>query len=215
MNRRIAVEAEIRRGGGLEADPPGDGEDPILVLEAWLERARQGEDPTPAAMTLVTVSAEGAPSARVVSLKRLETEALVFTSALWTRKVRELLANPRVAVVFYWPSLGRQVRLNGCAEIAERSLAEELFAKRPRSHQLQAHVSRQGEPINDLGALHADLDLLKDESGGRPIACPPEWGAIRIRPESIEFWQEGAERLHDRVLFERQGELWRRSLLAP
>jgi pyridoxamine 5'-phosphate oxidase len=215
MDHSIAADSEIRPGGGARADPPGGGEDPILILEEWLEGARQGQEPTPAAMTLVTVSAEGAPSARVVSLKRLEPDALVFTSALWTRKVRELLANPQVAVVFHWPSLGRQVRISGCAEVAERALGEELFAKRPRSHQLQAHVSRQGEPITDLGRLRADLDALKDEAGGAPIACPKEWGAIRIRPESVEFWQEGPERLHDRLLFERRGELWRSSRLAP
>ena len=154
-------------------------------------------------MTLVTATSAGSPSARVVSLKRLEADALVFTTALWTRKVAELRANPSVAAVFFWPALGRQVRLTGEAAIADRELAEELFAERPRSHQLQAHISRQGEPIAALDQLQVELDALKMKSAGRQIACPTEWGAIRIRPVCIEFWQEGAERLHDRLLYER------------
>jgi pyridoxamine 5'-phosphate oxidase len=216
MNQPIAADSEFPRGG-LEVDRTGESAaaDPMLILEAWLERASQGEEPSPAAMTLVTATADGAPSARVVSLKRLESDALVFTSALWTRKVRELLANPQVAAVFYWPSLGRQVRLSGRAEIAERALAEELFAKRPRSHQLQTHVSRQGDPITDLEQLRADLAALKDQAARHPLAPPQQWGAIRIHPQSVEFWQEGPERLHDRLLFEGHGELWRRSRLAP
>lgn len=190
-------------------------DNPLELLAFWLSDARAGEVAAPAAMTLVTATSAGSPSARVVSLKRLEADALVFTTALWTRKVAELRANPSVAAVFFWPALGRQVRLTGEAAIADRELAEELFAERPRSHQLQAHISRQGEPIAALDQLQVELDALKVKSAGRQIACPTEWGAIRIRPVCIEFWQEGAERLHDRLLYEREGEGWRHSRLAP
>lgn len=185
------------------------------TLERWLGEAVDAGAGAPAAMTLATVGDDGRPSARVVSLKRLEPDGLIFTTALWTRKAAELRANPRVALVFHWPALGRQARIEGQAKIAERELAEELFAERPRSHQLQALVSRQGEVIEDLGALRARLDELKTEMAEDPIPCPPDWGAIRVRPGGVELWSEGDDRLHERRLFERDGDGWTATLLSP
>lgn len=189
--------------------------DPIQALDQWLEQAREAEAPLPMAMTLVTATGDGRPSARIVSLKRLEPAALVFTSSLWTRKADELRANPRVAVVFHWPSLGRQVRVEGEAEVAERELAEELWEARPRSHQLQVLVSRQGEPIEDLARLRDRLDEIERDTAGQPVPCPQDWGAIRIHPKRIELWEEGAGRLHDRLLYEVADGGWRCSRLAP
>ncbi|HSS04882.1 MAG TPA: pyridoxal 5'-phosphate synthase [Solirubrobacterales bacterium] len=188
--------------------------EPLQMLARWLDEARDAKVPAPAAMTLATVSADGRPSARMVSLKRLEPGALVFTTGLWTRKVAELRANPRVAAVFHWPALGRQARIEGQAEIAERELAEELFASRPRSHQLQALVSRQGDEIDDLGPLRERLGALKSEPD-RPVPCPPDWGAVRVIPDAIELWIEAADRLHERLLYKAAADEWRRSRLAP
>jgi pyridoxamine 5'-phosphate oxidase len=185
------------------------------TLERWLDEAADAGANAPAAMTLATVGGDGRPSARVVSLKRLEPGGLVFTTALWTRKAAELRANPRVALVFHWPLLGRQARIEGRAEVAERELAEELFAERPRSHQLQALVSRQGEVIEDLGALRARLDELKAEMGDDPVPCPGDWGAIRVIPNVIELWSEEDNRLHERRLFQRSDDIWAATLLAP
>lgn len=187
----------------------------MQALERWLEEAADAGAPAPTATTLATVAADGSPSGRVVSLKRLEPDGLVFTTALWTRKAAELRANPRVALVFHWPTLGRQARIEGWAEVAERELAEELFAERPRSHQLQAIVSHQGETIEDLGPLRARLDELKSETADDPIPCPTQWGAIRVRPDAIELWSEGDDRIHERRLFERAGDSWTGTLLAP
>lgn len=184
-------------------------------LERWLEDAADAGAPAPTAMTLATVAADGRPSARVVSLKRLEPEGLVFTTALWTRKAAELRANPRVALVFHWPALGRQARIEGRAAVAEHELAEELFAGRPGGHQLQAIVSRQGETIEDLGELRARLAELKARTGAAPIPCPADWGAIRVRPDVVELWSEGDDRLHERRLFERDGGSWAATLLSP
>jgi pyridoxamine 5'-phosphate oxidase len=189
--------------------------DPLEILGRWLDEAREALVPAAAAMTLVTATADGAPSARVVSLKRLEPGALVFTTALWTRKVEELRVNPQVAAVFHWPTLGRQVRVEGRADIAERELAEELFAARPRDHQLQALVSRQGEAIEDLDPLRERLERLRKETAERPIECPPDWGAIRIFPSRVELWEEAPDRLHDRLLYEAHGGEWHLSRLAP
>ena len=189
--------------------------DPLEVLGRWLEEADEAGVPVPRAMTLATAAADGRPSARLISLKQLTDDALVFTTALWTRKVRELRENPRVAAALYWPALGRQVRIEGRAEIAERALAEKFFADRPRSHQLQAHVSRQGEEIESLDQLRSRLDALQVELGDDPVPCPDDWGAVRLTPDRIEFWQEGEDRLHSRQLFEASVSGWRQSLLAP
>lgn len=166
-------------------------------------------------MTLVTATPDGRPSARVVSLKRLQDDALVFTTALWTRKAEELRRNPRVGAVFHWPSLGRQARIEGRAEQAERALAEELFAARPRDHQLQALVSHQGESIEDLGLMRARFEQLRAQTADQPIACPEEWGAVRIVPDRIELWEEAPDRLHDRQLYKLADGKWHRSQLAP
>lgn len=189
--------------------------DPIETLGCWLEEALEVELPGATAMTLVTADEHGQPSARIVSLKSLETDALIFTTGLWTRKASELRANPRVATVFHWPSLGRQVRAEGRAELAERRLAEDLFAARPRDHRLQTLVSRQGEPIEAIEPLRERLAALRREPDDRSLACPPDWGAVRIRPDSIELWEEGTDRLHDRLLYQRVEDGWRRQRLAP
>lgn len=188
---------------------------PTAQLDRWLVDARTAGVEAPMAMTLATTGADGRPSARVVSLKGLEEDRLVFTTALWTRKAEELRINPRVAAVFFWAALGRQVRIEGRAEIAERALAGELFAERPRSHQLQAHVSRQGEEIEGLERLRSRLEELRVELGEGPVPCPEDWGAVRLRPERVEFWEEGEDRLHRRELFEAGADGWRQSLLAP
>jgi pyridoxamine 5'-phosphate oxidase len=188
---------------------------PLAVLGSWLEDAEEAGVPAPRAMTLATVAADGRPSARLVSLKRIGDDGLVFTTALWTRKAGELRDNPYAAATFYWPALARQARIEGRAEIAGRALAEELFASRPRGHQLQAHVSRQGEEIESLDQLRSRLEALGDELGDDPVPCPDDWGAVRIVPDRVELWQEGADRLHRRILFERGAADWRQSLLAP
>lgn len=188
--------------------------DPLSILGSWLDEARQAGLPAPAAMTLATASADGRPSARTVSLKRLEADALVFTSALWTRKAREIEVNPQVSLLFHWPALGRQVHVTGAATLAERSLAEELFAERDPAHQLQTVVSRQGEPIESLDEIRDRLAHLVEVEETAP-PCPEDWGAFRIWPEAIELWSEARDRLHERRLFEREGAGWKLTLLAP
>jgi pyridoxamine 5'-phosphate oxidase len=188
---------------------------PLEIVGRWLDEAQEAEVPAPHAMTLVTAMPDGRPSARVVSLKRLQDDALVFTTALWTRKADELRRNPHVAAVFHWPALGRQVRIEGRAEVAERELAEELFASRPRDHRLQALVSRQGEAIEDLDPLRERLATLQAEAPGEAIECPQDWGAIRIVPAVVELWRESPDRLHVRDLYEASEDGWRHSLLAP
>jgi pyridoxamine 5'-phosphate oxidase len=189
-------------------------DDPIRELERWIEEARAEGVPQPASVAFVTVGAGGRPSARTVTLKRIEDDALLFTSALWTRKAQEIEANPEVALLFHWPALGRQVHVTGTAALAERALAEELFAERDPFHRLQTVVSRQGQPIDDLEELRDRLAHLAEVQETAPV-CPEDWGALRIRPKAIELWSEADDRIHERRLFERDGEGWSRTLLAP
>ncbi|HWG09309.1 MAG TPA: pyridoxal 5'-phosphate synthase [Solirubrobacteraceae bacterium] len=195
-------------------DPAASPARPLELLECWLADAREADLPAADSVALVTVGAQGRPSARTVSLKRLEPGALLFTSALWTRKAKELAANPHVALLFHWPSLGRQVHVVGDAELAERALAEELFAERAPAHQVQTIVSRQGEEIEDLAPLRARAAHLREAMEAPPV-CPSDWGAIRVSPSAIEYWLEAEDRLHDRLLYERDGERWSRTRLAP
>jgi pyridoxamine 5'-phosphate oxidase len=191
-----------------------DREEPLLLLARWLTDAQAAAVPEPGAVAFITVGEGGAPSARTVSLKRLESRALLFTSALWTRKAREIEGNPQVALLFHWPTVGRQVHITGRAALAERELSVELFSERDLSHRVQTLVSRQGEPIEDIEPLRARHAHLMDVLEAPP-ECPPDWGAIRVIPDTVEFWSEAPDRLHDRLLYERSGERWHSSRLSP
>jgi pyridoxamine 5'-phosphate oxidase len=195
-------------------EPEMNSEEPLALLDRWLTDAHDAGVPEPASVAFVTVGEGGRPSARTVSLKRVEDHALVFTSALWTRKAREIEGNPHVALLFHWPAIGRQVHIAGQAAVTERELAVELFSERDRANQVQTLVSRQGEPIEDIEPLHARHAHLM-EALEAPPECPPDWGAIRVSPDAIEFFCEAPDRIHDRLLYERAGESWRLLRLSP
>ncbi len=185
------------------------------MLEDWLSNARANGMPDPLPMAIVTVGIDGRPSARMVGLKLVRQGTLIFSSALWTRKARELTTNPNVSLLFYWPELGRQIHIAGRAQIAERALSEELFANRPLSHRLQSIVSRQGEPIDDLQPLRCRHAHLMSVLESDP-QCPEDWGAVRVTPQALEFWQQAPDRMHDRLLFLADDEGgWSRQRLAP
>ena len=188
--------------------------EPLELLARWLADAREHGVADPRAVTFVTVGDGARPTARTVSLKRLQDGALIFTSALWTRKAREIAENPHVALLFYWPSLGRQVHVAGDAMLAERALGEELFAERDAAHQMQTLVSRQGEPIEDIAPLRARHAHLL-EAMEAPPDCPPDWGAIRVRPDAVEFWSQSDDRMHDRLLYTRERDGWALTRLSP
>ncbi|HEX4484536.1 MAG TPA: pyridoxal 5'-phosphate synthase [Solirubrobacteraceae bacterium] len=188
--------------------------EPLALLASWVADARQASVAEPASVAFVTVGEGGRPTARTVSLKRIEDDALLFTSALWTRKARELQRNPHVALLFQWPSLGRQVHVAGEASIAERALAEELFDERDLPHRLQTLVSRQGEPIEDLQPLQARHAHLLETMEAPPL-CPPDWGALRVCADAVEFWLQADDRLHDRLLYERAPDGWSLTRLSP
>ncbi|HEX5224818.1 MAG TPA: pyridoxal 5'-phosphate synthase [Solirubrobacteraceae bacterium] len=187
---------------------------PLRILERWFAEARERGVADPTRVAFVTASAAGEPSARTVQLKRFEQESLLFTSTLYTRKARELAENPRVALLFHWPAAERQVHITGAAELAERSLARELFDERELVRRVQTIASRQGAPIDDLEqvrARHAHLMHTLEA----PPECPEDWGAIRVTPASVELMTEAPDRIHERALWLREGDGWSRSLLSP
>jgi pyridoxamine 5'-phosphate oxidase len=189
--------------------------DPIRELGIWIEEARESGAPHPASVAFVTVGGDGRPSVRTVTLSAWRTTRCCSARRSGPRKVAQIEANPEVALLFHWPSLGRQVQIAGvCHALAERALAEELFAERDLLHQLQTVVSRQGEPVEDQEPLRDRLAHLTRVQETTP-ACPPDWGALRVRPRSAEFWAEAPDRIHERRLFERDGAGWRTTLLAP
>lgn len=189
---------------------------PLRELEGWIAAARDAGVAHPASVAFVTADAAGRPSARTVTLKRVGTESLVFTSALWTRKARDVAANPHVALLFHWPSLGRQVHVTATAAVGPRALAEELFDEREELHRWQAVVSRQGEPIEGLEPIRDRLAHLT-RVAETPPTCPPDWGVLELVPSAVEFWEEAPDRLHERRLFVREGDggAWAARLLAP
>ena len=190
--------------------------DPILQFQHWLERAEAAGIPEPNAMTLATTSSEQHPSARMVLLKEANQDGFVFYTNYGSQKARELSANPRAALVFFWPALSRQVRITGRVAKTSRAESESYFHTRPRGSQLAAWASWQSSAIPDRAFLEARVRKLEEKYRGVDVPLPPNWGGYRLRPESIEFWQGRPNRLHDRLRYSRQPKgNWKIERLAP
>jgi pyridoxamine 5'-phosphate oxidase len=187
---------------------------PLDRAAEWLEEAQRAGLPDPVAMALATATADGAPSARIVLCRGIDARGLRFFTNYESRKAAELDANPRAAVVFHWPGLARQLRAEGRVERLPGAESDEYFAGRPRGHQLSAHASPQSRPIASLDVVRLRAAAL-DEELGHDVPRPAFWGGYRLVPHAIEFWVEGAHRLHDRVRFELEDGAWREERLAP
>ncbi|HYV64805.1 MAG TPA: pyridoxamine 5'-phosphate oxidase [Myxococcales bacterium] len=193
-------------------------DDPLQRFLALLERAKaDSRIVEPTAMTLATVSAEGRPSARVVLLKDADEDGLVFYTNLDSRKGREALARPDVALVFWWGALELQVRFEGRAERVSDEEADAYFATRARGSQLGAWASAQSRPLASRAELEAKLLEVTEEFEGMPVPRPPRWSGLRVKPISIEFWKSRPDRLHVRELYTRPrpGAPWSMQLLNP
>lgn len=190
------------------------GEDPVAFFEKWFDEAVHGGVEEPTAMAISTVSAGGLSSSRTVLLKDIRDGAFVFYTNYSSRKGSDIAQNPNVSLLFYWPELERQVRIEGRAEKVPSSASDEYFASRPAISQVSAIISPQSKPVPD----REYLEKLKEEylSVKRDAHKRPEnWGGYAVTPVNIEFWQGRPGRLHDRILFEREGEVWKISRLAP
>lgn len=199
-------------------DDADDGPlDPLDLFEEWYAEAQDHEPNDPHAMALATVDSGGLPDVRMVLMNARDRRGYCFFTNLESAKGTQLLANPQAAVLFHWKSLRRQVKARGPVEPVTDSEADAYFATRPRQSQVGAHASHQSRPLASRAALIEAVEALDESFGPDPVSRPPHWSGFRLIPLQMEFWKDGAFRLHDRVLFTRDsaGAPWRRQRLFP
>ena len=189
--------------------------DPFSLFDAWYAEARTSEPNDSNAMALATATADGRPSVRMVLLKGHSADGFVFYTNLDSRKGGELAENPHVALLFHWKSLRRQIRIEGAVAPVADSVADAYFATRSRDSQLGAWASDQSRPLDDRATFEARFAEMQARFDGQDVPRPPRWSGWCVTPERIEFWQDRAHRLHERTLFERDGEGWTKGLLYP
>ena len=207
-----AMRRDYASAGLAEADALAD---PIAQFERWFADARRAEVHEPNAMTLATVDAAGQPAARMVLLKGIDARGLAFFTNRDSRKAKELLANPKAALVFWWGPLQRQVRFEGTIEEVDAAEADAYFASRPKGSQLAAWASAQSSVIEGRAALEAAERAHRERFGEDEVPRPPFWGGYRLVPAVVEFWHGRASRLHDRLRYARTQDGWRIERLAP
>jgi pyridoxamine 5'-phosphate oxidase len=203
---------EYRNHFLIEQDAAGD---PLTQFRHWFAEARRAESLEANAMTLATVSDSGEPSARTVLLKGLDDLGFVFFTNYESAKARDLDANPRACLLFFWAELERQVRINGAVARISREESSGYFRSRPRESQIGAWVSPQSRPIPNRGVLDENFESLTAQYEGGDVPVPPFWGGYRVTPERVEFWQGRPNRLHDRLLYTSTATGWTRVRLAP
>ena len=190
--------------------------DPITQFQHWFADAVAAGLPLPEAMSLSTITPEGKPTARMVLLKRVDAEGFVFFTNYRSAKARELAANPNASLVFFWPQLERQVRVEGVVSKTSAAESREYFATRPRGSQIGAWASPQSEVIQGREVLEQRRAELEEVYRDREIPWPEHWGGYCLKPERIEFWKGRRDRLHDRILYVRQSDgSWTIQRLAP
>jgi pyridoxamine 5'-phosphate oxidase len=200
---------------GTPVDPADCDPDPIVEFRRWFAMAVAAQLPTVNAMTLATVDERGRPAARIVLLKELDDRGFVFFTNYDSRKARDLAAHPFGALVAFWEPLHRQVRIEGAIEKIDGAASDAYFASRPRGSQIGAIASPQSRPIASRAALEQMVAEVEQVVGAGEPARPAHWGGYRLIPDMIELWQGQPSRLHDRVRYRRESELWVRDRLAP
>ena len=190
--------------------------DPIVQFEKWFREAWDENYPMPHAMSLATASAEGLPTVRTVLLKGYDSNGFVFFTNYGSRKAKQISNNPQAALLFPWVRLGRQVTVAGRVEKISKSESVQYFLSRPRGSQLSAWASPQSTVISSRAILESAFATVKRRFAEGEVPLPDFWGGYRIDPDSIEFWQNRKDRLHDRFLYNRgENGAWRIDRLTP
>jgi pyridoxamine 5'-phosphate oxidase len=190
--------------------------DPIAQFRQWFADAVAAGLPLPEANSLATVTPEGKPAARMVLLKRVDADGFVFFTNYRSAKARELAGNPNACLVFFWPQLERQVRVEGVVSKTSAAESREYFATRPRGSQIGAWASPQSEVILGREVLEQRRAELEELYRDREVPWPEHWGGYCLKPERIEFWKGRRDRLHDRILYVREADgAWTIQRLAP
>lgn len=200
----------------MERDGLFAGDDPFEIARGWLAEAEKSELNDPNAVALSTVDADGLPNVRMVLLKEISEDGFIFYTNYNSAKGRELTANPKAAMVLHWKSLRRQVRIRGMVSREEGTRADDYYASRSLKSRLGAWASEQSQPLDSRGTLMAKVAKITAQKGPNPPR-PPFWGGFKIAPVEIEFWADGAFRLHDRFVWRRArvGESWKIQRLNP
>ncbi len=190
-------------------------DDPLDLFTRWFEEAREQGAFEPQAVALATATPEGVPSARMVLMKGFDERGLTFFTNYASRKGVELDANPHAALVFHWPEVGRQVRIEGSVSRVDRSETEAYARSRERASQLSALASPQSRPVPDRAWLERRVEELDREHAGVELPVSDDWGGYRLEPRAWEFWEHRPNRLHDRLRYERIDDAWRVERLGP
>ena len=212
----MSLESSRTSYGDAALDEARLAPDPIAQLQSWIEDAYANEAISePNAMCVATVNAEGQPSSRMVLMRGLDARGVLFYTSYDSRKGRELAENPRIAATFYWPSLHRQVRLEGLVAKLSDDESDRYFASRPRGHQLGAWASEQSEAVANRGDLVERLEHFEQRFEGEDVPRPHSWGGYLIAPQRCEFWQGRDNRMHDRIEYVREARGWTTRRLQP
>ncbi len=193
----------------------GAGHDPLALFHDWYQEATRSGIYLPESMALGTATPDGKPSVRMVLLKGYDERGFVFFTNYASRKAAELEANPQATLVFHWPILQRQVRLEGTTERITKGESEAYFETRPRGSQIGAWASKQSQPLAARREMEDRAARFEEEFKGGKVPLPDFWGGYRLKPSSVEFWQGRANRLHDRIKFTLEGGGWKKERLYP
>lgn len=208
--------AELRREYSLqELSEASVAADPFVQFANWFDEYLNSGPLEPNAFTLSTVAADGTPSSRVVLLKGFDPTGFVFFTNYESKKARDLNADPRAALHFFWPELERQIAIAGRAEKVSREESESYFASRPKASKLGAWASKQSERLSGRKELEDRMDEIRERFDDDEVPCPPFWGGFRIVPIRFEFWQGRPSRLHDRICYELEAGAWNILRLYP